>query len=365
MQLKNLLMHNTVKNKFFRNLYVISLLYLVLLYVGLFLSPIVSFLISAVSFAIMLFFVSLNIKRSTCDRMGVCEFLGASRNENDESRMKISNLEFQLAKANTVDKIQKEKNQIQEELSRATSYNHHLSSIISGLNHELSPWISGIHMLASRLQEKERCQKNKEALHKIEMAAIQTNELLCNLSKSINKVKNFSVFKSNVRDTVASWIQIVLLERDIKEKISQENISVDLESLNFEAEHSPMYVSQVILNLAKNSIDHNSHMLETLKIRIYGDQQLKYLIYEDNGKGIPPEILSKVFNNFGVTTKVTDSGEIHGFGLYSCLNYCISMRAIIIAQSIPNSRTRFIIKFERINDENEVDASTSGVYSHL
>jgi signal transduction histidine kinase len=297
--------------------------------------------------------------------MGICESLDSSKNENNQSKIRIANLEFQLAKANVIDNIQKEKNQIQEELSRATSYNHHLSNIISGLNHELSPWITGIHMLANRLHDKEYNSKNRDALHKIEMAAIQTNELLSNLSKSINKVKNFSVFKSNIKDTVASWIQIVLLERDIKEKISQENITVDLESLNFEAEHSPMYVSQVILNLAKNSIDHNSHMLETLKIKIYGDKKLKYLIYEDNGKGIPQEILSKVFNNFGVTTKTTESGEIHGFGLYSCLNYCISMRAIIVAKSIPNSRTRFIIKFERIDDDNQVNESTSGVYSRL
>jgi signal transduction histidine kinase len=281
------------------------------------------------------------------------------------NRLKIEKLESELIKLNAIDKIQNEKNQIQSELERTTSYNHHLSGIIAGLNHELSPWISGIYISISRMLEDEKDEKHVDILRKVEMATIQTSELLNNLSKNINKIKNFSVFKSNVKDTVSSWIQIVLLERNIKDKISSENIEVDLESLNFIAEHSPMYLSQVILNLAKNSIDHNSHMLESLKIRIYGDAESKYLIYEDNGKGIPSDIVSKIFKNFGVTTKKnsTDSGEIHGFGLYSCLNYCISMKAIIVAQSIPNSCTRFVIKFERINDNNEIDVSTSGLYS--
>jgi signal transduction histidine kinase len=283
----------------------------------------------------------------------------------EKSKSKMKTVESELSKLTTIDKIQNEKNQIQNELERTTSYNHHLSGIIAGLNHELSPWISGIYISITRMLDDEKDARHVEILRKVEMATIQTSELLNNLSKNINKIKNFSVFKSNVKDTVSSWIQIVLLERNIKDKISNDNIEVNLESLNFVAEHSPMYLSQVILNLAKNSIDHNDHMLEKLKIRIYGDAQNKYLIYEDNGKGISNDIISKIFKNFGVTTKNNnqETGEIHGFGLYSCLNYCISMNAIIVAQSVPNDCTRFIIKFERINENNEVDVSTSGLYS--
>ena len=283
--------------------------------------------------------------------------------KSEESKSTINKLELELSKLTTIDRIQNEKNIIQQELERTTSYNHHLAGIISGLNHELSPWITGIYIAITRMQESETDPKHIDTLHKIEMATIQTSELLSNLSKNINKIKNFSVFRSNVKDTVNSWIQIVLLERSIKDKISDENIIVNLDSLNFVANHSPMYLSQIILNLVKNSIDHNSHMLENLKIRIYGDIKSKYLIYEDNGKGIPKEILDTVFKNFGVTTKKLESGEIHGFGLYSCLNYCLSMKAIIIAQSMPNEGTRFIIKFERIDENNEVDISTDGVFT--
>lgn len=334
------MLNNTIKHVVLSCLFVVVLLLSVL-----FLSPIVAFVCNTICF-ILIATIFHNTHRKLCDI----------------SCKKVDNLKHELARLTTIDKIQIEKNQIKEELVRSTSYNHHLAGVIGGLNHELSPWISGIYIIANRLKDAETNEETKDSLLKIEMASIQTEELLFNLSKSINKLKNFSVFKSNIKDTVSSWIQLVLLERTIKEKISKDNITVDLDSLDFVAAHSPMYLSQVILNLAKNSIDHNAHMLDTLKIKIYGNRHSKCLIYEDNGKGIPADILSKVFNNFGVTTKACDTGEIHGFGLYSCLNYCLSMKATIQAHSTQNSRTQFVIKFERINDENEIDPITTGVF---
>jgi signal transduction histidine kinase len=340
-----------------------GLLYAGIIGASLLLTPVVQTFVLLSTFILILIINCRMFSKKVCDNKDMCDKLHQYQQENDESKMKIMALQLEIAKTNTIDKIQKEKDQIKDELVRTTSYNHHLSGIISGLNHELTPWISGMYILAHRLKETENDVKRADSLKKIEMAATQTIEMLNTLSKSVNKLKNFSVFKSNVKETVACWIQLVLLERSIKDKISQENISIDLESLNFIAEHSPMYLSQVILNLAKNSIDHNGHMLDKLKIKIYGDVAKKCLIYEDNGKGIPPDILKRVFNNFGVTTKTCDSGEIHGFGLYSCLNYCMSMKAIIVAESDPNKSTKFIIKFERIKEDDESGHSSDLYYS--
>ena len=251
--------------------------------------------------------------------------------------------------------------QIRNEIANVESYNHHLAGFISGLNHELSPWIAGINITTKKLIEEEKDFRKIEKLMKIQIASQQTFELLKGFSGSIQKVKNFSVFKSNVLDTVSSWTKILLMERNIKENISDTNIIINYESLDFEALHSPMFLSQVILNLAKNSIDHNKHMLDTLKIKIYGNSLHKYLVYEDNGKGISQQLLNNLFRNFGVSTK-NISGEIHGFGLYSCLQYCLSMNAIINAESKEGEYTRFIIKFDRIQvngSEYETDPPVS------
>lgn len=242
------------------------------------------------------------------------------------------------------------KEQIKEEIINTQSYNHHLAGFISGLNHELSPWLAGINITTKKLLETENDYRKIEKLMKIQIASQQTFELLKSFSGSIQKVKNFSVFNSNVLDTIKSWTKILLMERNIKENISSENIQIDFDSLDFTALHSPMFLSQVILNLAKNSIDHNKHMLDTLKIHIHGNKVKKCVIYEDNGKGIPQKLLNNIFNSFGVSTKEI-SGEIHGFGLYSCLQYCISMNAVITAESEEGKYTRFVIKFDRISDE--------------
>ena len=340
-------------------LLIVTLLYFLALLISvLYMSPIIAFVFNFFFFLAIVIFFRAILHSNFCKKN--CNKLNTYKEKSDESTITITKLKNDLIKATVIDKIQTEKNQIKDELVRTTSYNHHLSGVISGLNHELSPWISGIYLIANRLYEDELDEENKKSLLNIMNASTHTEELLLTLSKSVNKLKNFSVFKSNVKDTVASWIQLVLLERTIKEKISHENIIVDLESLDFEAEHSSMFLSQIILNLAKNSIDHNSHMLDNLKIKIYGIASRKCLIYEDNGKGIPPNILSKVFNNVGITTKTSDSGEIHGFGLYSCLNYCLSMKSTIQAKSILNNSTQFIIKFERINENNEIETATTG-----
>lgn len=342
------------KNKL-KVLFLIFLTYFCILCISALTSILLAIVINAITFIVVVCITSEFILEKN---KILIKQINQYREDHEACKRQVASLEVDLSKAIEYEKIQKEKNQIEEELTRSTSFNHHLAGVISGLNHELSPWITGIYLLACRMQEFEQKPSHVEMLKKIEMASIQTNELLDTLSKNVNKVKNFSVFKTNVKDTVGSWVQLVLLDRTVKDKISGENIHIDYESLDFIAEHSPMYLSQIILNLAKNSIDHNEHMLETLKINIYGNVKHKQLIYEDNGKGIPKDILVKVFKNFGVTTKKsTDNGEIHGFGLYSCLNYCLAMKATIVASSSPKKGTKFVINFERIDENNEIDES--------
>jgi K+-sensing histidine kinase KdpD len=132
------------------------------------------------------------------------------------------------------------------------------------------------------------------------------------------------------------------MEHDIKGRLNNDNLKIHHKSLNFDAVHSPMLVSQIILNIVKNSVDHNSHMLDDLVVNIYGNN--KDIIYiEDNGKGIPPSIISNIFNP-GISTK-SDISTPSGIGLASTVDYCMIMNAIIRVESKVNRFTRFHIQF--------------------
>jgi signal transduction histidine kinase len=247
---------------------------------------------------------------------------------------------------------EKLKNIIVEEKERqireAASITHHLSNVISGMNHELSPWIGGIKNKISRLSSKSRSSvislpEIAVKLTDIIKACDSMSLILDNLSKDVKKVQNYDIYNSNILDTIVSWVRLTISDRSIKENISEDNFIIDKSTLSFNCNHSPLLVSQIVLNLVKNSIEHNGHMLETLKIRISGDPEMKSIIYEDNGKGIPENSLSSIFVP-GMTTKNNDK-ELHGLGLSLCQDYCSTMNAVIVAEP-SRFGARFVIFFE-------------------
>jgi two-component system NtrC family sensor kinase len=91
-------------------------------------------------------------------------------------------------------------------------------------------------------------------------------------------------------------------------------------------------VLQILVNLASNA----KHALETsaktdrrltLGISANGDNRVK-ITFRDNGVGIPPENLTRIFSH-GFTTK----SKGHGFGLHSAANAAREMGGSLVADS--------------------------------
>jgi signal transduction histidine kinase len=259
---------------------------------------------------------------------------------NDEYNALLREYEAKLRSA-----IEMEKDR---QLREAASMTHHLSNVISGMNHELSPWIGGIKNKISRLASKGKSSSVSLSdmamkLGGVMKACDSMSLILDNLSRDVKKVQKYDLFESNIHETITSWVRLAIADRSIKENISEENFIIGGMDLHFVCNHSPLLVSQVILNLVKNSIEHNEDMLDRLKIRISGDYAMKALIYEDNGSGIPTDRLEKIFIP-GMTSKHHDK-ELHGLGLSLCQDYCDTMEAVLIAERC-DTGARFIIYFE-------------------
>lgn len=244
---------------------------------------------------------------------------------------------------------------VDEYIVESNSVTHNLANVISGINHEVSPWIGGAINTLARLKREFASLPNEpqdaqetEALYqkwigKIEGvldALTQATEVMSTVSQNIKRLKHHTVEKTSILNTVRSWFTVIFMNDTIKGAIEKQQVEIDELSLSFEALHSPMLLSQVFLNLVKNSIDHNPNLLEELRIRIYGDDEA--LIIEDNGIGVTPSILNHLFTN-QVTTK-TD-GEIHGLGLAICKEYCSIMAASIAAEPAEPTGLRLRIRF--------------------
>lgn len=283
----------------------------------------------------------------------------------DEKRQVLKDLNRQLQNKNKIlhdevnihnqlEAIKEEKHRAQTNLTNITSYNNHLTNIIRGINHEVSPWLGSIGNIAAFAKDDLcehiknpsipcPCQDLVKNLDDIKKAARQAADVLVLTSKNVKKLRNWSLSRSNLLDTINSWGYIALMENDIKSKLNEHTIVIDKDSLDFEASHSPMMVSQIILNLVKNSIDHNEHMIDDLRVKIYGNGE-NILYVEDNGKGIPDNILNDIFKP-GVSTK-KDFGLPTGLGLASNVDYCMFMRAKIKVESKVGKFTRFHIVFK-------------------
>jgi signal transduction histidine kinase len=270
--------------------------------------------------------------------------------------------ELKIQKEKKIDKeIQNEKEKV---LKRYSSFNNQLANVIAGINHEVSPWLGGIQNKIHRLRDKANklykpSVKNKNSisdefsilnpiyvigkLNEIEIAADTAIQILKTRSRDVKKLQKYSTSRSNLFDTINTWIGIAMVDRSVKGDISAENLFLHFDSLNFEVNHSPLLLSQIILNLVKNSVDHNSHMLENLLISISGDSTRKCLIYEDNGKGIDTDRIDNVFEP-GITSKKFEK-EIHGLGLSLCVDYCECMGSAIVAEK-STTGAKFVIYFD-------------------
>lgn len=252
--------------------------------------------------------------------------------------------------------------ELSERLRSASSFNAQFANVISGMNHEVSPWLGSIANTNARLSKflehlrtvdddskQDIIEKCLQKVEKIEYAIEQATSVLSMMSRDVKRLQTYALLKCPISETVISWLQVTLVDQLIKSTISTENIDINLKSLEFSADHSPMLLSQVILNLAKNSVEHNPHMLEDLQIKVYGRPNKKELVYEDNGCGISSDLISKIFTP-GITTKLHNSTS-HGLGLSACMDYCIAMHASIWVESVEDEFVRFIIRFEHSYDD--------------
>ena len=127
----------------------------------------------------------------------------------------------------------------------------------------------------------------------------------------------------NLADAISQTIKIV---RDMIDK-REIQIEMDWDNAPEEIRIQESQFHQMLINLIKNAIDaiDDSAKLEDppeeprIQLRVYADQDFVYIDVTDNGIGIAPENMSKIFSA-GYTTKERGNG----LGLHSSANFVIN-----------------------------------------
>lgn len=225
--------------------------------------------------------------------------------------------------------------------------------LIRVLTHEIMNSVTPISSLSSAINETlEETSKNKNTLNNLSdddfddmISSLKTIE---NRSKGL--LKFVSSYKQLTRIPKPDFTEVNLNElinhckNLLKQKFNEYNISFDLNSSSKKNICFADYeqIEQVIINMLINAIDavkgvNNPKItIDILKRSAYRNK----LVISDNGKGIDPEELDKIFIPFYTTKK-----EGSGIGLSLSRQIMRLHNGTIHVNSKPGEGTQFILEF--------------------
>ena len=190
-----------------------------------------------------------------------------------------------------------------------------VGTLVAGVAHELNnPMMGIINFVEYCLKYTTKDDKRYEILEKTAQAANRCMDIVKNLL-SFSHVdspgqggyerKSCAVLLKNVLDL-------------INYRIEKNNVALTVET---RSDIPDVYIKsnsiqQVFLNLVTNALDALENVKERkLRIRLSDDNEYLRIAFSDNGDGIPPEKLSRIFDMF-YTTKPVGKGT--GLGLSIC-----------------------------------------------
>jgi len=251
-----------------------------------------------------------------------------------------SNLPHQaiIFEEDVTDKRNLEANLIQSEKLAA------VGQLAAGVAHEINNPLAAIIANAQMLK-RELAHGDPDTLDSIkliETAGIRASQVVSNLLGIARKEKHYEFEMLSLNDTILSALSLVHHEV-INHSI---DIKLDLADDLPEIIASKNQIQGVWINMIVNSIDaiENQHGQISITTR-YVDREFR-VTFADNGKGIPEDQLTRIFEPF-YTTKVAGKGT--GLGLSVCLRVIKEHQGSVNVESLPGKGTRFIIILPDLN----------------
>jgi two-component system phosphate regulon sensor histidine kinase PhoR len=195
------------------------------------------------------------------------------------------------------------------------------TDFINNMTHELKTPVATI-ALASNMLRNEKIQESKEKLNKYALMIKEENErLLNNIEKVLQAAR---LKKSKIRLKISNIdVHALLVEKIENIRLllaeNQGKVILNLNASYFHIEADKTHFMNIINNLIENSIKYKKeNEMLILKVSTNNVESGIQIHIEDNGIGMPKEVLDRIFEKF----YRVPTGNIHnvkGFGLG--LNY--------------------------------------------
>lgn len=255
--------------------------------------------------------------------------------------------------SNTLDALKATQSKLVESEKMAS-----LGGLVAGVAHEINTPVGVGVTVASALAEhttefasiyKSGKMKRSELEEFLDIATQSSNTLLINLNQAAALIQSFKEVavdrSSEERRTfgVRNYLDEILIP--LKSKLRNSKHSIEIKGdTKIALDSYPGALSQVVTNLLMNSLIHAYEPGESGQLVFdwqQDEEQLRFE-YSDDGKGIPPENLSKIFEPF-FTTKRGQGGS--GLGLHIVYNLVTQkLLGEVECKSEVGVGTKFIIK---------------------
>ncbi|MBC3916151.1 HAMP domain-containing histidine kinase [Undibacterium sp. CY18W] len=270
-----------------------------------------------------------------------------------ESKVRLRTQELETALSNV--------NSAQAELARVERMAA-LGSMVAGVAHELNTPLGNCLLVASTLEEETRYlvkmvedgkMRRSDLTRYANTALDSTKLLLRGLQQSAHLVGDFkqvAVDQSSAqRRQFALLIMLQELTALLHSSLRKTPYTLELNiPADIQLDSYPGLLGQVFTNLVNNAVAHGLEGQEEGHMRCTAEKQGEQvvIVFEDNGKGIPADIINRIFEPF-FTTKFGQGGS--GLGLSITFNIISNvLGGSIHASSVVGVGTRFEIKLPLI-----------------
>jgi PAS domain S-box-containing protein len=234
-----------------------------------------------------------------------------------------------------------------------------LGHLVSGVSHEINTPL-GVSVLANSYLEKES-KETRRLLASGELTLVGLNAHLdkidettailnANLNRAVALVKSFKeiAVRQNIEEletfNVRQYIDMVMLSLKHEYKNRAISFNVDCpEDLTLST--YPGALSQILTNLIMNALNHayDPGGWGTIKISVSKTEDVAQIVFEDDGKGMPAEVVERIYEPFFTTNRGSGGS---GLGLNIVYNIVTGqLEGRIKCTSVPSKGTRFEIEF--------------------
>ena len=235
-------------------------------------------------------------------------------------------------------------------LLREIRRNEQQDAFLNSVTHELKTPIASIKLYLETLKSREVTEEKRREFYDVMLAdsnrLLSTVEQVLQASRSREKDRSIHIAEVDAGKLLTETVEIIRSRYNLEKDVF--SLSITDESAKISGDERELQT--VFLNLLDNAVKYSRDLVKiVVKLKITPQNKVEIYI-RDNGIGIPPEDLKRIFKRFyRIHNASTADTKGTGLGLFIVQSIIKRHGGHIIAKSRGENRgTSFLVQFPRV-----------------